>query len=106
MAFLAIPQNAAHWPKILGVARAITDPLNLYAEFAIIVHSALKGKGLGYLLLNKMIRYCQSRGTKELIGNTRSDNKRMLALAQSLGFEMRPSADETTTQVRLHLQQK
>jgi acetyltransferase len=106
MAFLAIPQNAAHWPKILGVARAITDPLNLYAEFAIIVHSALKGKGLGYLLLNKMIRYCQSRGTKELIGNTRSDNKRMLALAQSLGFEMRPSPDETTTQVRLYLQQK
>ena len=34
------------------------------AEFAIIVHSALKGKELGHLLLQKIIRYCQSFGIK------------------------------------------
>lgn len=106
IAFLAITQDATDWPKILGVARAITDPLNVQAEFAIIVHSALKGKGLGHLLLDKMIRYCQSCGTKELLGNALRDNKRMLALAESLGFDIQPSAHEAAVRVRLCLPQK
>ncbi|QBQ55697.1 bifunctional acetate--CoA ligase family protein/GNAT family N-acetyltransferase [Nitrosococcus wardiae] len=103
MAFLAIPKNVDDWPKILGVARAITDPLNIQAEFAIIVHSALKGKGLGHLLLDKMIQYYQSCGTKELIGNARRTNQRMLALAKDLGFEIQP-IEEEIVQVRLNLQ--
>jgi acetyltransferase len=86
--------------------RAITDPLNSKAEFAIIVHSALKGKGLGQLLLNKIIRYCQSCGTKELIGKVLCDNKRMLALAKNLGFEIQPLPEEGAVEVRLDLQRQ
>jgi acetyltransferase len=106
MAFLATHSNAPYWPKILGVVRAITDPLNSKAEFAIIVHSALKGKGLGQLLLNKIIRYCQSCGTKELIGKVLCDNRRMLALAKNLGFEIQPFPEEGTVEVRLDLQRQ
>ena len=48
--------------------RAVTDPDNVDAEFAIIVRSDLKGQGLGHLLLDKMIRYARSRGTQRMVG--------------------------------------
>ena len=47
MAFVAICEREPGCFETLGVVRAIADPDNVTAEFAIIVRSDLKGKGLG-----------------------------------------------------------
>jgi acetyltransferase len=73
----------------LGVVRAVFDPDNLRAEFAIIVRSDLKGRGLGRALLDKLIRYCRGRGTGEIVGQVLRRNRRMLDLVKDLGFETR-----------------
>ena len=86
MAFIATAMNEQGVPETLGVARAISDPDNTSAEFAILVRSDLQGKGLGRALLSKLIRYCRDRGTKKLVGEVLSSNKRMLALCASLGL--------------------
>lgn len=86
MAFIATAMNEQGVPETLGVARAIFDPDNTSAEFAILVRSDLQGKGLGRALLSKLIRYCRDRGTKKLVGEVLSSNKRMLALCASLGL--------------------
>jgi acetyltransferase len=93
MAFIATAKTVEGAPETLGVVRAIADPDNTSAEFAILVRSDLKGKGLGRTLLEKIVRYCRTRGTKELVGEVLAHNHRMLALASTLGFRVDPPRD-------------
>jgi len=80
--------------EFLGAVRTVTDPDNEQAEFGILVRSSAQGKGLGHALLEKMIRYCRARGTKELFGDVLPTNSRMLALAENLHFQRgRPPGD-------------
>ena len=88
MAFVATASGADGAPETLGVVRAITDPDNAEAEFAIIVRSDLQRRGLGHLLLDKVVRYTRGRGTPRLVGLVLPENRKMLELAQALGFEV------------------
>lgn len=103
MAFIATNADDQNHPETLGVVRAIADPDNQSAEFAIIVRSDLKRQGMGRALLEKMIRYCRDKGIKELVGEILADNVAMLALAKSLGFERHPTEDPDLVAVRLRL---
>ena len=82
MAFVAV--NSEN--ELLGEVRTVTDPDNRNAEFAILVRSEIQGKGLGHAPLEKMIRYCRSRGTGTLFGDVLASNSRMLELGRSLQF--------------------
>ena len=103
MAFIATRETPDARHETLGVVRAIADPDNENAEFAIIIGSGLKGRGLGRALLEKMIRYCKARGTRELVGEVLAENSPMLGLAKRLGFKSHRS-DEGVVVVRLQLQ--
>ena len=77
-------------------SRAVADPDNVEAEFAIIVRSDLKGRGLGRLLLEKMIAYLAGRGTQRMVGLVLRENQAMRDLAQALGFVRVPSEEESS----------
>jgi len=85
MAFIAACEREPGRFETLGVVRAIADPDNVTAEFAIIVRSDLKGQGLGPILFKKLIDYCRSRGTKELVGEALADNQRVIGLVRGFG---------------------
>jgi acetyltransferase len=102
MAFVATRLEAGR-ERTLGVVRAISDPDGTRAEFAIVVRSDLKGLGLGHALLEKLVRYCRTRGTRELVGQVLPDNRRMLELAGTLGFRSRWLREEGVVEVRLAL---
>ena len=85
MAFIAACEREPGRFETLGVVRAIADPDNVTAEFAIIVRSDLKGQGLGPILFKKLIDYCRSRGTKELVGEALADNQRVIGLVRRFG---------------------
>nr|WP_113869615.1 bifunctional acetate--CoA ligase family protein/GNAT family N-acetyltransferase [Brenneria salicis]NMN92464.1 acetyltransferase [Brenneria salicis ATCC 15712 = DSM 30166]RBP57386.1 acetyltransferase [Brenneria salicis ATCC 15712 = DSM 30166]RLM28547.1 protein acetyltransferase [Brenneria salicis ATCC 15712 = DSM 30166] len=87
MAFVAIRQTEKG-PEIIGVTRAISDPDNTDAEFAVLVRSDLKGLGLGRRLLEKLIQYAQAHGLRRLNGITMPHNQGMIALAKKLGFSI------------------
>ncbi|MBK8907101.1 MAG: GNAT family N-acetyltransferase [Rhodospirillales bacterium] len=103
MAFIASADGPGGRPETLGVVRAVTDPDRVRAEFAVIVRSDLKGRGLGRMLLEKMIRYCRAAGVGRLVSEVLPDNRGMRALARSLGFLECESGDEDTIQLRLEL---
>ena len=100
MAFIAEGTGPDGQPRTLGTVRAIADPDNLDAEFGIIVRSDLKSHGLGQLLLDKMIRYARSRGTKRLVASVLRENHKMLALAADNGFEFVESVDAEPSDTR------
>ncbi|MBV8041132.1 protein lysine acetyltransferase [Pluralibacter sp.] len=87
MAFVAV-LSSAKGSEILGVTRAISDPDNIDAEFAVLVRSDLKGLGLGRRLLEKLINYTREHGLLRLNGITMPNNKGMITLARKLGFKV------------------
>ena len=89
MAFIAVNSDN----ELLGEVRIVTDPDNRNAEFAILVRSETQGKGLGHALLEKMVRYCRSRGTANVFGDVLSSNSRMLELGRSLQFRQSGPAE-------------
>ncbi|MCC6535696.1 MAG: bifunctional acetate--CoA ligase family protein/GNAT family N-acetyltransferase [Burkholderiales bacterium] len=103
MAFIATLPDAAGKSETIGVVRAVTDPENAVAEFGIIVRSDMKGKGLGRMLFEKIIRYCRGRGTAILAGDVLRENTPMLDLARRFGFAITRAIDADTVQVKLDL---
>ena len=102
MAFIAITNSGSN-PEIIGVSRALLNPDNTDAEFAILVRSDLKGMGLGKLLLQKIIDYCRQKDTKQISGMTMPTNRGMLMLAQKLGFELDVQFEDGTADMVLKL---
>ena len=102
MVFVAIEQESKE-KETLGVVRAVTDPDNEKAEFAIVVRSDLKGRGLGTRLLEKLIEYVRDRGTKAIFGEAMVTNERMFALAREFGFKSEISPDKGVVRLRLDL---
>lgn len=102
MAFIAEVRTDDGRRETLGVARAHADPDNLAAEFAILVRSDLKGRRLGSVLLDKLIRYCRTRGIQRLTGEVLANNARMLDLAAAQGFHS-SSVREGTVEVVLDI---
>ncbi|MGB8597966.1 MAG: GNAT family N-acetyltransferase, partial [Burkholderiales bacterium] len=104
MAILAVAPGPKGAEETLGVARAVADPNNIEAEFAIIVRSDLKGTGLGKLLMVKLIRTLRERGTRRLVATVLAENTRMQVLAQELGFvKNRPENAAGANELRLTL---
>jgi acetyltransferase len=90
MAFIAVGTDSNGRPETLGVVRALADPDNETAEFAVLVRSDLKGHGLGSRLMEKIIRYCRQRGLRRITGDVLATNSRMLQLAEAHGFHAEP----------------
>ncbi|MDV7103520.1 bifunctional acetate--CoA ligase family protein/GNAT family N-acetyltransferase [Vibrio sp. TH_r3] len=99
IAFVAVRKNG----DILGVSRALINPENTDAEFAVLIRSDLKGQGLGQLLMTRIIDFCKNKGTKQISGMTMPTNRGMLTLAQKLGFEIDVQFEDGTADMLLIL---
>jgi acetyltransferase len=104
MAFIASRIGTSGMPETLAVARVVADPDNVDAEFAVTVRSDLKGRGLGSMLMEKLIAYCRHRGTRNIVGETLPSNSAMANLARKLGFSVQRRPDQDTVQLRLPLE--
>ncbi|SDG99982.1 acetyltransferase [Vibrio xiamenensis] len=87
MAFVAVADIDGQ-RAIIGVSRALINPDNTDAEFAILIRTDQKGKGLGKLLMQKIIDYCLQKGTLQMSGMTMPSNAGMLGLAKKMGFKV------------------
>lgn len=105
MAFIATRKRADGQFETLGVVRAMADPDNEKAEFAIIVRSDLKGQGLGSLLMSKLIDYCRSRSTQEIVGEALPQNIGVLNLVRRFGFTVQSIPEDGVMMLRLKLRQ-
>ena len=88
----------------LGVAHFFADPDKLRAEYAIAVRSDWKGRGVGYLLMTRLIDVARQRGIGELVGEVLRENEPMLQMCRELDFTIAPEpADPAVMQVRKKL---
>jgi acetyltransferase len=96
MAFIAIEASSG---ELLGVVRLHANANYDTGEYAILVRSDLKGRGLGWLLMQMLIEYARSEGIGTIEGQVLRDNATMLAMCRELGFQI--SADPEDTEIRI-----
>src|SRR5271157_3164856 len=81
-------------PAPCSVARYAADPDNRRAEFAAAVRSDWKARGLGYLLMTRLLDIARQRGVREIYGEVERGNQPMLDLCRSLEFAIVPNPDD------------
>lgn len=94
MAFIALDDVSG---EMLGVARLHADANYEVAEYAVLVRSDLKGRGLGWLLMQTIIDYARGEGLRRLEGQVLSENTAMLTMCRELGFGIEADPDEADT---------
>jgi acetyltransferase len=85
MAFIAFDEATG---DTIGVVRLHSDADHETGEFAILLRSDLKGRGLGWALMEMMIEYARSEGLKRVFGQILPENLVMLRMCRELGFEI------------------
>jgi GNAT superfamily N-acetyltransferase len=83
MAFIALDEDAGH---MLGLVRLINEIDKKTAQFAILVRSQLKGHGLGWLLMRRVIEHAKHKGLRHVYGDVLVENTTMLQMCVELGF--------------------
>jgi RimJ/RimL family protein N-acetyltransferase len=96
MAFIAIDEADG---KMLGVVRLHLDEDRKGGEYAVIVRSSLKGHGLGWMLMQRMIDYARMTGLKNVHGQVLAENTTMLRMCAELGFDIRDDIGSKGTKV-------
>ncbi len=103
MAFVVLEPQPDGSLRTLGVVRAVADPDNVEAEFAIILAADVQRQGLGRRLLDKMVRYLKAHGTRRLVAVVLRENKAMRELATRSGFQL-DATDYDDTSLRYVLE--
>jgi acetyltransferase len=83
MAFIALDEDTG---RMLGLVRLKDELDEATTEFAILVRSRLKGHGLGWLLMRRVIDYAKEKGLRRMYGDVLVENTTMLRMCAELGF--------------------
>lgn len=83
MAFVGVDQDTG---QMLGLVRLRDELDEETAEFAILVRSRLKGHGLGWLLMKRIIAYGRGKALRRIYGDVLVENATMLQMCAELGF--------------------
>jgi acetyltransferase len=92
---------AHHDGAILGAASYFIETDARRAEFAVTVRSDWHGRGVGYVLLTRLMEVARQAGLDELSGLVLRENKPMLDMCRDLGLSIeREPNDATVLRVR------
>jgi acetyltransferase len=91
MAFAAIEAASG---ELIGVVRLHADANYQSGEYAILLRSDLKGRGLGWKLMQLIIDYARREGLKQIEGEVLRENTKMLDMCRQLGFDVRSDPDD------------
>jgi acetyltransferase len=87
MAFVAVAEATG---ELLGVVRFVADPDYVQGEYAILVRSDLKGRGLGWRLMQHLTAYARAEKIEQLYGCVLAENTTMLRMCREFGFSVEP----------------
>ena len=80
----------------IGVARFSAQADGQDCEFAVTVSDEWQNKGLGTLLMQRLIDVARTRGIKTMHSNDAADNTRMRQFADHLHFQHQRDPDDAT----------
>ena len=84
---------------MLGAVRLHSDAQYETGEYAILLRSNLKCRGLGWLLMQTIIDYALAEGMNTISGQVLNENTTMLAMWRSLGFDIKTDPDDSGVKI-------
>ncbi len=100
MTFLVTRGEGAE-EQVLAIGGYVRLPRWDTAEVAFFVDDAFQGKGLGTILLERLVAYARRQGILTLVADVLPDNHRMLEVFRKSGFEPRLVTDQRIIRVEL-----
>jgi acetoin utilization protein AcuB len=102
---LVATSNKNNEENIVGIARyhVMKDELDA-AEFAIVISDPYQRKGLGSLLMKRLMEYAQAHGIISFVGFAHAGNNRLLRFVQRSGLPVERKFRDGVWEVRLNLQ--
>jgi acetyltransferase len=79
--------------EMIGGVRLVSDANYESGEYAVLLRSDLKGRGLGWTLMQLIIEYARSEGVRRIEGQVLAENRVMLHMCRDLGFSVEPEPD-------------
>lgn len=74
--------------EMTGGVRVMHEPDETTGEYAVLLRSDMKGRGLGWALMRCAIDYARDAGLKTLKGSVLTENRNMLEMCGQLGFHV------------------
>ena len=93
LALVAISDNGGT-PTFVGVARYIGNPDQESAEYAVVVADAWQNRGVGHMLMVRLVDCARQRGFKRLEGAVLRNNTGMIRFVEGLGFVVQEDPEE------------
>jgi acetyltransferase len=91
MAFVAFDEATN---DLVGVVRIHSDSIYESGEYAILLRSDLKGRGLGWALMQLIIEYAKFAGLSRIYGEILRENSVMIKMCRELGFSVAADAED------------
>ena len=88
--------------RIVGISQFITNIDQSSCEFSLVVADDFTGKGLGSRLMESIMEVAREKGLTEIEGLVLAKNPGMLKLMKSLGFSVKPFADDPDFMLATH----
>lgn len=92
MSFVVEPPDGKG--DIIAMSTLVMDPDGAEAEYAILVHHDWAGRGIGKHLMHCLLDVARSRGVRMVYGDVLAENGPMLAVARSLGFQVKRDPED------------
>ncbi|HET7715468.1 MAG TPA: bifunctional acetate--CoA ligase family protein/GNAT family N-acetyltransferase [Bauldia sp.] len=96
IAFIAIDEETG---DMIGSVRLHADANYERAEYAVLVRSDLKGRGLGWALMSLMLDYARAEGLRNVEGQVLRDNTAMLKMCGEFGFGIAADPDDPNIRI-------
>lgn len=101
MAIIALVEENGK-EKTIGVNRLAYYPQEERYEFALVVTDDWQGKGVGKILMEKLLYIARDRGIKTIYGNILAENSKMIRFCLGFGFkEYRSEGDVVLVKLEL-----
>lgn len=95
-AFIAIDEASG---EMVGGVRLHADANYERAEYAVLVRSDLKERGLGWALMSLMLDYARAEGLRHIEGQVLRENTAMLKMCDELGFTVTADPDDPNIRI-------
>ena len=87
--------------KIAGVVRLVIDPDGRKGEFAVVLADPWQKLGLGSKMVDYIIGIAEDKNLESVYGVVMRENTRMIALVESLGFQVKYRGSEAFVTLKL-----
>ena len=94
MALIGVVQENNREVEI-GVARYTTNPDGRSCEFAIVISDKWHNRGLGFRMMERLMEIAREKGLLTIEGAVLTENREMLKLSSSLGFDLQQDPDDS-----------